>query len=252
MIKKRIIPTLLYKNFTLVKSVGFDSWRRVASIPQAIKVFNLRGVDELVFLDITATNRGESPDFDLIDDFADYCFMPLTVGGGIKSIEDIKGLLRVGADKVVINTEAVINSDLIYTAAGSFGSQCIVVSIDVKRGSSGEYFVYTNSGTIKTQIDPVSHAKSMELLGAGEILLTSIDQDGVMNGYDIELIRRVSNAISIPLIASGGAGNYEDLYQAFTRGGSDAVSASSMFHFTEQTPLGAKRYLKERNINVRL
>ena len=231
MIKKRIIPTLLYKNFTLVKSVGFDSWRRVASIPQAIKVFNLRGVDELVFLDITATNRGESPDFNLIDDFADYCFMPLTVGGGIKSIEDIKGLLRVGADKVVINTEAVINSDLIYTAAGSFGSQCIVVSIDVKRGSSGEYFVYTNSGTIKTQIDPVSHAKSMELLGAGEILLTSIDQDGVMNGYDIELIASASEVLNIPFVACGGAGSIQHISDAVNIGKARAVAAGSMFVF---------------------
>lgn len=252
MLKVRIMPTLLYKDFELVKGKGFDSWRCVGSVMQSIRVYNMREVDELIFVDIAATREGRPPDFELVDDFADECFMPLTVGGGISCLDDVQRLLEVGADKVALNTQAVNDSTLVTEAAKKFGSQCIVVSIDVKKHSNGNYEVYTHSGTAPTGLDPVSFAVQAEELGAGEILLTSIDLDGTMAGYDVELIKAVNQRISIPLIASGGAGNYEHMYGALKEGGASAVAAASIFHFTEQTPLEAKRYLKDRNINVRL
>lgn len=204
MLKIRVMPTLLFKNFGLVKSVQFDSWRRIGSVMQAVKVYNLREVDELVFLDISATPEGHPPDFETVDEIADECFMPLTVGGGVKSVADVRRLLQVGADKVAINTAAVQNPELIQLAAQHFGSQCVVISIDVKKHSNGTYEVFTHAGTQPTGKDPVMWAKEVESLGAGEILLTSIDQDGTMTGYDIELTRKVSHAVSIPVIASGG------------------------------------------------
>ena len=252
MLKVRIIPTLLYKEVGLVKGVGFDSWRRVGSAMQSIKVYNMREVDELVFLDITATQEKRSPDFELIDELADECFMPMTVGGGIRSIDDVRRLLLVGADKVAINTQAVENPELIEQVAKKFGSQCVVVSIDVRKHDDGKYEVYTHSGTHPTGIDPLSLVQKVVSMGAGEILLTSIERDGTMNGYDIELIRNVSDLVSVPVIASGGAGNYEHMFQALTQGKASAVAAASIFHFTEQTPLEAKYYLDEHNIHVRL
>lgn len=252
MLKFRIMPTLLFKNFGLVKGEQFDSWRQVGSVMQAVKVYNMREVDELVFLDINATPENRSPDFEMIDEIADECFMPLTVGGGIKTIEDVQRLLQVGADKVSINTSAVFSPQLIQSAALEFGSQCIVVSIDVKKVSSNRYEVYTHCGNQATGKDPVDLAKEVENLGAGEILLTSIDQDGTMKGYDIDLIKRVTNSVSIPIIASGGAGNYEHLAQAILEGEASAVAAASIFHFTQQTPLEAKHYLFEKGIPVRL
>lgn len=252
MLKVRIIPTLLYKEVGLVKGVGFDSWRRVGSAMQAIKVYNMREVDELVFLDITATQERRCPDFELIDELADECFMPMTVGGGISSIDDVRHLLQVGADKVAINTQAIENPELIEQVAKKFGSQCVVVSIDVLKRDDGKYEVYTHSGTHPTGIDPLSLVQKVVSMGAGEILLTSIERDGTMKGYDVELIRNVSDLVSVPVIASGGAGNYEHMFQALTQGKASAVVAASIFHFTEQTPLEAKHYLDERNIHVRL
>lgn len=252
MLKVRIIPTLLYKDVELVKGIGFDSWRRIGSAMQAIKVYNMREVDELVFLDITATQEGRHPDFELIDELADECFMPMTVGGGIRTVEDVRTLLKVGADKVAINTAAVENIELIKEVAKKFGSQCVVVSIDVKRHDNGKYEVFTHSGTQPTGIDPIILSKKVADMGAGEILLTSIERDGAMVGYDIELIRNVSKSISIPVIASGGAGEYEHMYQAITQGKASAVAAASIFHFTQQTPLEAKKYLSKHGIHVRL
>jgi imidazole glycerol-phosphate synthase subunit HisF len=252
MLKVRIMPTLLFKDVGLVKGVRFNSWRRVGSAMQSIKVYNMREVDELVFLDITATQQGRRPDFETVDDLADECFMPLTVGGGIRTIDDVKQLLKVGADKVAINTAAVENPDLIREAAQKFGSQCIVVSIDVKKHANGPYEVFTHSGTKATGKDPVEFAKEVEALGAGEILLTSIDCDGTMEGYDVELTRKVSEAVSIPVVASGGAGNYEHMLAAIDEGQAASVAAASIFHFTEQTPLEAKLFLRERKINIRL
>lgn len=252
MLKVRIMPTLLYKGVGLVKGVGFDSWRRVGSAMQAIKVYNMREVDELVFLDITATEEGRPPDFELIDELADECFMPLTVGGGVRSVEDVRGLLKVGADKVSVNTAAVETPELIRKIADRFGSQCVVVSIDARRERSGEYRVYTHSGTQGTDKDPANLAREVEALGAGEILVTSVERDGTMTGYDVELVRLVSEAVSIPVIASGGAGNYDHMMQALSEGKASAVAAASIFHFTQQTPLEAKRYLREYGFKVRL
>lgn len=246
------MPTLLYKNFTLVKGVKFDSWRRVTSLLQAIKVYNLREVDELVFLDISATLEGRSPDFQLIDDFADECFMPLTVGGGIKTVEDIRQVLLSGADKVAINSAAFDNPGLIRDASKKFGSQCIVVSIDVKKVSDTRHEVFILSGTKATGIEPSEFARQAEKAGAGEILLTSIDRDGTMSGYDIDLIRKVAGSVSIPVIASGGAGNYEHTLDALVKGKAEAIAAASIFHFTEITPLTVKHFLRKNGINVRV
>ncbi|MGQ9874545.1 MAG: imidazole glycerol phosphate synthase subunit HisF [Chloroflexus sp.] len=249
--KIRVIPTLLYKDFGLVKGVSFDSWRRVGSAIQAIKVYNLREVDELIFLDIAATPNDCDPDYDMIDDLADECFVPLAVGGGVKHIDHIRKLLSVGADKVVINTEFIKNPDIVRQASQIFGSQCIVVSIDAKRTENGSHVVYTHSGKVATELDPVSAAVMAENHGAGEIIVTSIDSDGTMMGYDVELTRLVSESVSIPVIASGGAGNYEHMVEVLRDGKASAVAAASIFHFTHQTPLEAKLYLRDKGFNVR-
>ena len=252
MLKVRVMPTLLHKEVGLVKGVAFDSWRRVGSAMQAIKVYNMREVDEMVFLDISATREERTPDFRLIDELADECFMPLTVGGGIRTIEDVGQLLKVGADKVSVNSAAIETPEIISQIAERFGAQCAVVSIDVRRADDGKAEVFTRSGTLATGKDPIRHARDAERLGAGEILLTSINRDGTLTGYDIDLIRDVSAAVSIPVIASGGAGNYEHMAAALRDGGASAVAAASMFHFTEQTPLGAKKYLRQAGFHVRL
>jgi len=250
--KIRVMPTLLFKDVGLVKGVAFDSWRRVGSAMQAVKVYNLREVDELVYLDITATNDGRPPDFETVDDLADECFMPLTVGGGVRTVEHVRRLLKVGADKVAINTAAVEHPALIREIADRFGSQCVVVSIDARRRADGTYESYTHSGRRPAGKDPAALAKDAEAMGAGEVLLTSIDRDGTMQGYDVELTRLVSDAVSIPVIASGGAGTYAHMAEVLREGRASSVAAASMYHFTEQTPLGAKRYLREGGFPVRL
>ncbi|TML88753.1 MAG: imidazole glycerol phosphate synthase subunit HisF [Actinobacteria bacterium] len=251
MLKVRIIPTLLYKDFGLVKGVQFDSRRQIGSAMQAVKVYNLRGVDELVFLDVTATLEGRAPDVELIDELADECFMPLTVGGGVRSLDDVRRLLRVGADKVAINTAAAVTPDLVRRAAERFGSQCVVVSIDTRTDDAGTTTVWTHSGTVTARRDPLEWAQEVEALGAGEILLTSIDRDGTMTGYDLETLGRVAGGVSIPVIASGGAGSYDHFAAALDEGAA-AVAAASIFHFTEQTPREAKLFLQERRFPVRL
>jgi imidazole glycerol-phosphate synthase subunit HisF len=249
-LKTRVIPTLLYRDQTLVKGVGFDSWRTVGAVIQAVRVYSLREVDELIFLDIAATAEMRGPALDVVNDMADSCFMPLTVGGGIHRLEDVRGLLRVGADKVAINTAAVETPELISDAAAAFGEQCVVVSIDVRR-VDGTPRVVTHSATRITDLDPVAFARVVAERGAGEILLTSVERDGTMAGYDIELLRAVTEAVPVPVIASGGAGSYMHLLAAVRAGGASAVAAASMFHFTEQTPGGAKRYLREHGVAVR-
>ncbi|MFA7314329.1 MAG: imidazole glycerol phosphate synthase cyclase subunit [Candidatus Magasanikbacteria bacterium] len=251
MLKLRIIPTLLFKNFTLVKGVRFNSWRRIGSVMQTVKVFNMREVDELAFLDISATIEGRTPDFELVDEIADECFMPLAVGGGIKSLEDVRKLLSVGADKVILGSVAVSNPQLISDIANNFGSQSVVVSVDVSK-INGDYEVFINSGIKPTGIKPENLIKKMEEMGAGEILLTSIDRDGTMSGYDVDLIKKMSNITNIPLIASGGAGSYKDMLEITKEANVSALAAASIFYFTEQTPLEAKKYLKENGVNVRL
>ncbi len=252
MLKTRIIPTLLFKEVGLVKGVGFNSWRRVGSAMQAVKVYNMREVDEMIFLDITATQEKRSPDFATVDDLADECFMPLTVGGGVRTIEDAYHLLQVGADKVALNTALVECPELVGQIAQHFGVQCIVASIDVRRHPNGQYEVFTHAGTIPTGRDPVELAREVERLGAGEILLTSVERDGTMEGYDVELTRRVSEVVTIPVIASGGAGNYAHMAQVLREGRATAIAAASIFHFTQQTPLEAKHYLNAQGFRVRL
>jgi len=250
MLKTRIIPTLLWKDVGLVKGMKFDSWRRVGTVLPAIKVYNTREVDELILVDITATREGNDPDYDSIADFTAECFVPLTVGGGVKNLQQIKKLLRAGADKIAINSAAYSDPNLIQQAANLFGKQCVVVSIDARQLAEGQYECYSHSGTQATGQQPHIWAKTVAALGAGEILLTSIDHDGTMQGYDLELIRQVAASVNIPVIASGGAGNYEDMYQAIVARAS-AVAAASIFHFTEQTPLAAKKYLENKGVPTR-
>lgn len=251
-LKIRIMPTLLYKDLGLVKGKGFDSWRRFGSVMQAVKVYNMREVDELVFVDISATQQGREPDYEIIDEIADECFMPLTVGGGVRSVEHVRRLLMVGADKVAINSAAIADPDLLRQMAHRFGSQCVVASIDYRRHEDGSYEVFTESGTTPTGLDPVAWAKEVEENEAGEILLTSVDRDGTMTGYDIELTRRVCDAVSIPVIASGGCGEYEHMARVLREGKASAVAAGAIYHYTERTPLEAKKYLRENGFLVRI
>lgn len=251
MLKIRIIPTLLWKNVGLVKGKGFDSWRRVGTLLPAIRVYNTRQVDELVLVDITATEESRTPDLATVEEMASECFVPFTVGGGIRSVGDIKNLLRAGADKVIINSAAYENPKLITAGAKLFGNQCIVASIDAKKIGKGKYECYSRAGKKATGIDVREWAKKMEKMGAGEILITSIENDGNYNGYDLELVKQVRDNVKIPVIASGGAGCYEDMYKVITKSGADAVAAASIFHYTEQTPLEAKEYLGGKGIPVR-
>jgi cyclase len=251
LLKVRIIPTLLWKNFGLVKGVGFDSWRRVGPVLPAIKVYNSRDVDELILVDILASQESKFPDHDSISDFSEECAVPLSVGGGIASLEHIVLLLHAGADKVTINSAAYADPKLIDTAAARFGSQCVVVSIDARRFGDGQYRCFSHSATVDTRRDPVGWARELADRGAGEILLTSIDRDGTMQGYDLELVDRVVRAVDLPVIASGGAGNYQHLVDVVNQAGASAVACASMFHFTEQTPAGAKAAMRAAGIAVR-
>lgn len=250
MLKVRVIPTLLWKKPGLVKGVGFDSWRRVGTVLPAIKVYNMRDVDELVVVDIAASCEQLAPDHELVADFSSHCFVPLTVGGGITDIEQISKLLRAGADKISLNTIMFTEPALVSSAAHRFGTQCVVASVDVRRRADGTAICVSHSGTVETGRDPVGWARELADLGAGEILLTSVDRDGTMQGYDLEIIAAVAEAVNIPVIASGGAGNYQHMIEAVAAGAS-AVAAASIFHFTQQTPAGAKKALRAAGIPVR-
>jgi len=252
MLKIRVMPTLLFKDVGLVKGVGFDSWRRVGSAMQAVKVYNLRGVDELVFLDITATNDARDPDFATVDELADECFMPLAVGGGIRSLDHVRRLLQVGADKVVIGSAAIESPDLIADTARRFGAQCVVVAIDARPRPGGGHEVFTHCGTRATGRDPADLARQVAGLGAGEIIVTAIARDGTMQGYDLDLTRSVADAVTIPVIAAGGAGGAQHMVEALRDGHASAVAAASIFHFTQQTPLEAKRHLAAAGFPVRI
>ena len=251
MLKVRVIPTLLWKDVGLVKGVSFDSWRRVGTVLPSIKVYNTREVDELILLDITANKTDREPDYAAIADLSAECFVPLTFGGGIRDIDSIRRVLQAGADKVAINTAAFENPKLISEAADRFGSQCVVISLDVRKESDGHYQCYSHSGTKPTDKEVVTWAKEVERLGAGEILLTSIERDGTMLGYDCDLVRMVSEAVHIPVIASGGAGNYQHMLDVLQKGRASAVAAASIFHFTEMTPLEAKMFLGSHGVPVR-
>jgi cyclase len=250
MLKTRIIPTLLIKDVALVKGERFDSWRRVGAPMQAVKVYNTRDVDELIVLDIDATREGREPDYDLIGSLARECFVPLCVGGGVRSVDTVRCLLRSGADKVCINTAAYESPGLIRDVAESFGAQCVVAGIDA-RVSNGGYECYRDCGRTSCGCEPGEWARELEALGAGEILITSVERDGTMAGYDLDLTEQVSSNVEIPVIASGGAGSYEDMLQAVRRARASAVAASSLYLFTQSTPLEAKTYLAARGVPVR-
>jgi imidazole glycerol-phosphate synthase subunit HisF len=251
MLKVRVIPTLLWKDLGLVKGVGFNSWRRVGAVLPALKVYNMRDVDELVLQDITATTDAREPDWASVSDFADACSVPFTVGGGIRRLDEIASLLRSGADKISLNTVACETPEFVDESATRFGAQCVVASIDVRRDRDGEYSVFTHCGTRATGRKPVPWARELEARGAGEILLTSIERDGTMSGYDLRVTEMVAAAVGVPVIASGGCGSYQHMVDVIRDAGASAVAAASMFHFTEQTPAGAKQALHEAGIPVR-
>jgi imidazole glycerol-phosphate synthase subunit HisF len=250
MLKVRVIPTLLMREVNLVKGPAFDSWRAVGSPMQSVKVFNRRDVDELVLLDIGATPAGRGPDFDMIGTLAQECFVPLTVGGGISSLETIRRLLLVGADKVAINTAGWLDPALVTQASDRFGAQCVVAAIDYRTHEDGRRECFSHCGTVATAKDPVERAREVEALGAGEIQLTAIERDGLMEGYDLATLEEVAAAVSIPVIASGGCSGYEDMAKA-VKAGASAVSAASLYLFTQATPLEAKAHLAAAGIPVR-
>lgn len=251
MLKTRVIPCLLLEDLKLIKTIRFSQHRNIGSYIAAVTVFNSRDVDELVFLDMSATDEQRDPIYPLISDVARECFMPLAVGGGVRTIDHIDRLLRVGADKVVLNTAAIDDPDFITTGANRYGAQCIVVSMDVRKEASG-YQVFRNHGTQTTGQNPVEWAKRVEALGAGEIFLTSINHDGVMDGYDIELTRNVAQAVRIPVIACGGAGLPKHCVEVVKDGRADAVAAASIFQYTQYTPLDIKKALVEAGIPARV
>ncbi len=252
MLTKRIIPCLDVKDGRVVKGKSFVGLQDAGDPVELAGYYYKEGADELVFLDITATPEGRKTMAHVVESISEEVFMPLTVGGGLGSITDMRRLLRAGADKVSINTAAVLKPDLIREGADKFGSQCIVVAIDAKRIGKGRWEVYINSGKKPTGIDALDWARKAVKLGAGEILLTSIDADGHKAGYDIELTRTISEAVGVPVIASGGAGSLEDLYQALVAGKADAVLAASIFHFDTYSIAETKKYLAKKGIPVRV
>lgn len=253
---KRIIPCLDVTNGRVVKGVNFVELRDAGDPVEISRRYDEQGADELTFLDITASSDDRDLILHIIEDVAAQVFIPLTVGGGVRQIEDIRRLLNAGADKVSINTSAVMNPQLIAEASDHYGSQCIVVAIDAKKviapNDAACWEVFTHGGRKATGIDAIEWAKKMQALGAGEILLTSMDRDGMRNGFDIALTRAVSDAISIPVIASGGVGNLDHLVDGILRGRADAVLAASIFHYGEFTMQQAKEYMQQRGIEVRL
>ena len=250
MLTKRIIPCLDVKDGRVVKGVKFLGLRDAGDPVEVARIYNDHLADEIVFLDITASHEKRKIILDVVRKTAEQVFMPLTVGGGIKNLEDIRDLINAGADKISMNTSAVENPTLIKEAAGHFGSQCIVVAVDAKR-SKNHWDVYTHGGRTKTDKDAIEWAKEAEKMGAGEILLTSMDYDGTKDGFDLKLTDAVSRVVNIPVIASGGAGKLEDFYDVFTKTKADAALAASIFHYNEIPISEVKKYLKERSIAVR-
>lgn len=229
MLSIRVIPTLLLKDWGIVKTVRFNKETYIGCPINAVRVFNSNNVDELILLDIQATRQGRGPDPEIVTQIADEACMPITIGGGIRDLETVRSMLNSGADKVCINTAAVEDPHFVEQAAGRFGSQCVVVSIDVKKRWRGGHEVYTRRGRQRTRLSPVEHAIHMEELGAGEILLNSVDRDGTWEGYDLELLHEVADAVNVPVIACGGAGKLQDFADAVHVGGASAVSAGSYF-----------------------
>lgn len=252
MLKTRLIPSLLLADGRCIKGVRFGEYRDVGHPVTAAKVYEAQGADELLFLDIHAASEQRSTLLDIVQQTAEQCFMPLTVGGGVKSVDDIRTLLRTGADKVSINTAALANPDLITEGASEFGDQCIVVAIDHAGDDTGVQRVATGRGGEVTDIDVVDWAVRAAELGAGEILLTSVEQEGTREGYDVATVRRVADAVTIPVIAAGGAGSLQDLVDVVTEGHASAVAAASIFHFTDQSPIKAHSFMKQAGLDVRM
>ena len=253
MFTKRIIPCLDIHNGRVVKRVNFVNLKDAGNPVEIAEAYNKAGADELVFLDITASSDARSTVIDMVRQVAQKVFIPFTVGGGVRTIEDFKAILREGADKISVNSAAITNPFLIEEAARKFGRQCVVVAIDAKRRLDGSgWNVYKHGGRIDTSIDAVEWAKKVDTLGAGEILLTSMDCDGTKMGYDIALTKKISESVSIPVIASGGAGTKEHFYEALTDGKADAVLAASLFHYKEMEISDLKKYLKEKGLSVRM
>ncbi len=252
MLKQRIIPSLLLKDGRMVKGRNFSQFRDVGDPVTAAKVYNAQKVDELMFLDIRPTRESRGQVCRIIEEAACECFMPLTVGGGVQSVEDVKSFLDIGADKVSINSAAVRTPGLIHEAAELFGDQCVVVSVDYKVNSAGNRTVWIDSGSTDTGLDPLEHVKRCVALGAGEILLTSIDREGTLTGYDLDYLDEVAGSVRTPVIASGGAGRLEDFFRALTETKVSAVSAASIFHFTDQSPIKARFFLSNSGVNVRV
>lgn len=253
MFTKRIIPCLDVHDGRVVKGVNFVNLRDAGDPVTVGAAYDKAGADELVFLDITASSDARATKIDMVRRVAETVFIPFTVGGGIRTVEDFKIILREGADKIAINTAAILNPSLIADAADKFGSQCVVVAIDAKRRDDGlGWNIYKNGGRVDMGIDAVEWAMKACDLGAGEILLTSMDCDGTKDGYDIELTKIISENVSIPVIASGGAGKLEHFYDAFTEGKADAVLAASLFHYKELEICEVKEYLKDKGVSVRI
>ena len=250
MLKHRVIPCVLLKDWQLTKSVKFDTFRTIGHPKVTSKVYNRRNVDELIVLDIDASSCKSGINFKTLSDIAHECFMPLTLGGGIKSLDDINKLLEIGADKISLNTIALQNPDFIKEASSKFGSQCIIISIDVLK-DNGEYKVFNKNLGLMKDLELLEWVNKCESLGAGELLLTSVDNDGTECGYDTELISLISKAVNIPVIANGGAATPADAVEA-VNAGADAVAAASIFHFSQYTPNNIKEALKESGIPVRL
>ena len=253
MFTKRIIPCLDVHDGRVVKGVNFVNLKDAGDPVEIAKAYDAAGADELVFLDITASSDNRSTVVDMVRAVAANVFIPFTVGGGIRTVDDFKMLLREGADKISINSSAIVNPQLIHDAAVKFGSQCVVVAIDAKKRADGSgWNVYKNGGRVDVGLDALQWAKQAERLGAGEILLTSMDCDGTKAGYDIELTKAVADAVKIPVIASGGAGTMAHFYEALTDGGADAALAASLFHYKELEIREVKAYLREKGVSVRL
>ncbi len=251
MLAKRIIPCLDVQDGKVVKGVNFIGIREVGDPVECAVEYDRQGADEITFLDITATHEGRSTMIDVVRNTARKVFVPLTVGGGIRTVDDFREILRAGADKISVNSAAVRNPQLIHDAAERFGNQCVVVAIDAKRRADGGFTVVVNGGRIDMKLDAIEWAKTCEQLGAGEILLTSMDTDGCRNGFDLELTNAVTGAVNIPVIASGGCGSLEHFSEVFEKTGADAALAASLFHFRELTVEQVKNHLSSCNIPVR-